>query len=237
MSDTGAVVADLGDGSVLAQFLIAGSPRTRPPIRSHACGSSWEQSDDLVNDIVVEWAAGSAANSPRAPSPRMAGEHPRSTGLRRHRGRTASRHQHHRAARNPGVECGPSIRGIPARCRTGSAAIVTPPRSRRAPSVSGTAWSGVLEGIDESVLTGRKPASSPARDARALRSRAQRGDGIVGERLTPAYSGRKSIRGPVERGGQQWTSYPQGEPMSERDVVSTPRHHPGGLPIRRIRMP
>lgn len=65
MNDTGCVVADLGDGSVLAQFLDSRLSEDvwRPdPALTHV-ELAWEQTDDLVNDITVEWPGGAAVAS------------------------------------------------------------------------------------------------------------------------------------------------------------------------------
>ena len=84
MTDTGCVVADLGDGTVLAQFLdsrISEDIWQPDPAQTHV-DLQWEQSDDLVNDIVVEWAGGSA-NATSPPSVTKYGRHATSltTGL------------------------------------------------------------------------------------------------------------------------------------------------------------
>lgn len=65
MNDTGAVVADLGDGSVLAQFLdsrLSHDTWTPDPALTHV-ELAWEQTDDLINDMTVEWPGGPAATT------------------------------------------------------------------------------------------------------------------------------------------------------------------------------
>lgn len=65
MSDTGCVVADLGDGSVLAQFLdsrLSDDVWQPDPALTHV-ELAWEQTDDLVNDVSVDWPGGAAAQS------------------------------------------------------------------------------------------------------------------------------------------------------------------------------
>jgi hypothetical protein len=65
MADTGAVVADRGDGTVLVQFLdsrISADVWAPDPERTHV-DLEWEQSDDLVNEIVVDWPGGAPVTS------------------------------------------------------------------------------------------------------------------------------------------------------------------------------
>jgi len=65
MNDTGAIAMDLGDGSVLVQFLdsrLSDEAWTPDPDRTHV-DLEWEMTDDLVNDITVEWPGGATVNS------------------------------------------------------------------------------------------------------------------------------------------------------------------------------
>jgi len=65
MSDTGCVVADLGDGSILCQFLdsrISDIQWTPDPSLTYV-DLQWEQTDDLVNDVSVEWPGGAPATA------------------------------------------------------------------------------------------------------------------------------------------------------------------------------
>jgi hypothetical protein len=85
MTDTGCVVADLGDGSVMAQFLdsrLSTDIWTPDPGLTHV-DLAWEQTDDLVNDIAVEWPGGAAATSTSPASITQFGRHATSlnTGL------------------------------------------------------------------------------------------------------------------------------------------------------------
>ena len=60
MNDTGAVIADQGDGSVLVQFpesRISGDTWTPDPTKTEL-ELAWEMSDDLVNEIRVQWGVG-----------------------------------------------------------------------------------------------------------------------------------------------------------------------------------
>jgi hypothetical protein len=60
VTDTGAIVADQGDGAVLVQFLdsrLGHDSFTPDPDRTHV-DLAWDQSDDLVNDATVEWIGG-----------------------------------------------------------------------------------------------------------------------------------------------------------------------------------
>jgi hypothetical protein len=70
VNDTGLVVADLGDGSVLCQFLdsrLSEDVWSPDPALTHV-DLSWEMVDDLVNDISVEWAGGAPATASSAGS-------------------------------------------------------------------------------------------------------------------------------------------------------------------------
>jgi hypothetical protein len=57
------VVADQGDGSVLAQFLDSRGDDVWIPTELTHADLSWEQTDDLVNDVTVEWPGGAPANA------------------------------------------------------------------------------------------------------------------------------------------------------------------------------
>jgi hypothetical protein len=67
ITDTGAVVADLGDGSILCQFgdgRLSEDKWTPDPALTYT-ELAFAQSDDVVNDVDVEWTGGVVnANSP-----------------------------------------------------------------------------------------------------------------------------------------------------------------------------
>jgi hypothetical protein len=153
IGDTGAVVVDQGDGSVLAQFLdsrLSEDVWAPDPALTHV-ELAWEQSDDLINDITVSWSADPPATSSSPDSVSKYGRHATSlsTGLARaadaaHRATSIVARLAYPAWNVAGVETWDAA--ILAH-RVG--AIVTlsplPPSS----PTGGTAWSGVLEGWTE----------------------------------------------------------------------------------------
>jgi hypothetical protein len=65
MTDTGAIVADVGDGSILVQFPDGRSTALRwtPDAAATSDDLSWTQTDELVNDVAVEYVGGVATAS------------------------------------------------------------------------------------------------------------------------------------------------------------------------------
>lgn len=153
MSDTGCVVADLGDGSVLVQFLdsrLSEDIWQPDPELTHV-ELAWEQSDDLVNDITVEWPGGAAATNSSPASVTQYGR--RATALSTGLGTLAD--AQHRATSIiarlaiPAWNVGSVDTWDPTAMAHRIGAIVTlaplPPSS----PIAGSSWSGVLEGWSE----------------------------------------------------------------------------------------
>jgi hypothetical protein len=153
MSDTGCVVADLGDGSVLAQFLdsrLSEDVWSPDPALTHV-ELAWEQTDDLVNDITVEWPGGAPATNSSQGSIAQFERHAATlnTGL----GRLAD--ATHRAASIVSRLAFPAwqIGAVDTWDQTIMAhrigAVVTLAPLPASSPISGGAWSGVLEGWSE----------------------------------------------------------------------------------------
>jgi len=153
MTDTGCVVADLGDGRILAQFLdsrLSADVWTPDPTATHV-DLEWEQTDDLVNDITVEWPGGAAAVASSPPSVTKYGR--RATTLQTNLATQAAAVQ--RASSIVGRLAFPAwqVGSVETWDATvmghGIGGLVTlsplPPSS----PVPGGAWSGVLEGWNE----------------------------------------------------------------------------------------
>lgn len=153
ITDTGVVVADLGDGRILAQFLdsrISEDQWTPDPDLTYV-DLQWEQTDDLVNDVEVEWPGGAAATSSNPTSITRYEKH--STSLSTGLGTLAAAQQ--RAAgiiarlAQPSWNVGSVETWDETILAHGVGAVVTiTPLPASAP-VSGDSWLGVLEGWEE----------------------------------------------------------------------------------------
>ena len=153
ITDTGVVVADLGDGSILCQFLDSrtSSDEWTPDPEMTYVDVQWEQTDELVNDIAVEWPGGAAAT---ASSPGSITTYDRhavtlNTGL----GSLAAAQQRASSiiARLalPTWQCGAVETWDAGFFDHGIGAVVTiAPLTSQAP-VPGGSWEGVLEGWEE----------------------------------------------------------------------------------------
>jgi hypothetical protein len=153
MGDTGAVVADLGDGTVLVQFLdsrLSEDVWTPDPELTHV-ELEWEQSDDLINDITVSWAGTPPATNSIPDSVSRYGRHATtlSTGLGRvtdaqHRATSIVARLAYPAWNVAGVETWDAA----AMAHRIGAIVTLSPLPPSSP-LGGSAWSGVLEGWTE----------------------------------------------------------------------------------------
>jgi hypothetical protein len=153
INDTGVVVADLGDGSILCQFLdsrISADQWTPDPARTFV-DLQWEQTDDLVNDIVIEWPGGAPVTNSNPGSITTYGRRAASlqTGLATLADAQARAAGIIARLAAPAWNIGTVETWDPAALDHGIGAVVTiSPLGPSAP-VSGDSWFGVLEGWDE----------------------------------------------------------------------------------------
>lgn len=153
ITDTGVVVADLGDGRILCQFLdsrISDDHWTPDPALTYV-DLQWEMTDDLVNDVAVEWPGGAAATASSPGSIATYGKHAITlqTGL----GSLAAASQRASSivARQaiPAWQIGAVETWDETMMAHGIGAVVTiAPLGASAPVTGGT-WEGVLEGWEE----------------------------------------------------------------------------------------
>lgn len=153
MDDTGCVVIDQGDGTVLAQFLdsrLSEDVFAPDPAMTHL-ELAWDQSDDLVNDIAVSWPGGAAAVATSPPSITTYGRH--ATTLNTGLGSLAAAQE--RASgivarlSVPAWTIGAVETWDPAVMDHTIGAIVTLSPLPASSPVSGSSWQGVLEGWTE----------------------------------------------------------------------------------------
>ena len=154
MTDTGCIVADLGDGSVLVQFLdsrLSADVFAPDPALTHV-NLEWEQTDDLVNDVTVEWPGGAPATATSPDSVTRYGK--RSTSLQSGLGSlTAAQYRASTIVSRlafPAWQVGTVETWDPAVMAHRIGAIVTLSPLPASSPVAGGAWSGVLEGWNES---------------------------------------------------------------------------------------
>jgi len=153
ITDTGLVVADLGDGRILCQFLdsrISADHWTPDPTLTYS-DLAWEQTDDLVNDALIEWPGGAAATATNPSSITTYGRH--AVSLQTNLATLAAAQQ--RASNIVGRLAAPAwqIGAVeswdPTALEHGIGAVVTiSPLGPSAP-VTGGSWQGVLEGWED----------------------------------------------------------------------------------------
>jgi hypothetical protein len=146
--DTGAVIADQPDGSILVQFLdsrLSDDRFTPDPAQTHV-DVEWVQSDDLVNDCTVEYAGG-AVQADNADSIARWDPHTLrlQTGLADAAGATTRATSIVARLGSPVWECGAVETWDPLVLEHEIGAVVTLAPLPASSPVGGS-WSGVLEG-------------------------------------------------------------------------------------------
>jgi hypothetical protein len=157
MTDTGAVVQDLGTGGVLVQFPDGrtGSERWTPdPAKTHVA-LQWEQTDDLVNDITVTFPGGSSSASSSASIDKY-GRHATVLQTQLADSAVAYRRASSIASRlgYPAWALGSAETWDDTFFAHGVGAIVTLGPLPESSPVAGPSWDGVLEGWTETYAPG-----------------------------------------------------------------------------------